>query len=104
MTTEARWQPTDCAGLEIYRDDLGTVALGRTAFGVLLVLAYGLGMAATLTLARLLLLHVKHRIKEAGDHSRLRRLARTATRIGPVATSTLVVVVGLGLAARALTP
>ncbi|MEV5970183.1 sulfite exporter TauE/SafE family protein [Streptomyces sp. NPDC051921] len=83
---------------------LGAVALGRTAFGILLVLAYGLGMAATLTLAGLLLLHVKHRIKEAGDHPRLRRLVDTASRIGPVATSTLVVVVGLGLAARALAP
>ncbi|MFJ8134229.1 nickel/cobalt transporter [Streptomyces hydrogenans] len=83
---------------------LGAVALGRTTFGVLLVLAYGLGMAATLTLAGMLLLHVKHRIKEAGDHPRLRRLASTASHIGPVATSTLVVVVGLGLAVRALAP
>ncbi|MGW3398744.1 HoxN/HupN/NixA family nickel/cobalt transporter [Streptomyces hydrogenans] len=83
---------------------LGAVALGRTAFGVLLVLAYGLGMAATLTLAGLLLLHVKHRIKKVGDHPRLRRLVGTASRVGPVATSALVVVVGLGLAARALAP
>ncbi|MFB7429090.1 nickel/cobalt transporter [Streptomyces hydrogenans] len=81
---------------------LGSVALGRTAFGVLLVFAYGLGMAATLALAGMLLLRVKRRIKEAGDHPRLRRLVGAASRIGPVATSALVVVVGLGLAARAL--
>ncbi|WP_282697877.1 sulfite exporter TauE/SafE family protein [Streptomyces sp. CC208A] len=83
---------------------LGAVALGRTAFGVLLVLAYGLGMAATLTLAGLLLLHVKHRIKQAGDQPRLRRLVGAAACIGPVGTSALVVVVGLGLTVRALTP
>ncbi|MFB7101477.1 nickel/cobalt transporter [Streptomyces hydrogenans] len=83
---------------------LGAVALGRTAFGILLVLAYGLGMAATLALAGMLLLHVKHRIKKAGDRPRLRWLVGTASRIGPVATSALVVVVGLGLAARALAP
>lgn len=83
---------------------LGAVALGRTAFGILLVLAYGLGMAATLALAGMLLLHVKHRIKKAGDRPRLRWLVGTASRIGPVATSALVVVVGLGLAVRALAP
>ncbi|MFB7025698.1 MULTISPECIES: nickel/cobalt transporter [unclassified Streptomyces] len=83
---------------------LGAVALGRTAFGVLLVLAYGLGMAGTLALAGMLLLHVKDRIKEAGYHPRLSRLVGTASRIGPVATSALVVVVGVGLAARALAP
>ncbi|WP_236242373.1 nickel transporter [Streptomyces sp. CC228A] len=83
---------------------LGAVALGRTTFGVLLVIAYGLGMAATLTLAGLLLLHVKGRIKAAGDQPRLRRLVGTATRIGPVATSALVVLVGLGLTVRALAP
>ncbi|MFH8259285.1 HoxN/HupN/NixA family nickel/cobalt transporter [Streptomyces roseolus] len=83
---------------------LGAVALGRTAFGVFLVLAYGLGMAATLTLAGLLLLHVKHRIKRAGDQPRLRRLVGTAARIGPMGTSALVVVVGLGLTVRAIAP
>ncbi|MFG3037203.1 nickel/cobalt transporter [Streptomyces sp. NPDC048330] len=82
---------------------LGAVALGRTAFGVLLVLAYGLGMAATLTLAGLLLLHVKDRIRTLGDsHPRARRLVDTAARVGPTATSCLVVLVGIGLTARAL--
>jgi ABC-type nickel/cobalt efflux system permease component RcnA len=44
---------------------LGAVALGCTAFGILLVLAYGLGMAATLTLAGLLLVRLRDRV-EAG--------------------------------------
>ncbi|MFF0427734.1 hypothetical protein ACFYUJ_25380 [Streptomyces sp. NPDC004520] len=61
-------------------------------------------MAGTLALAGMLLLHVKDRIKEAGYHPRLSRLVGTASRIGPVATSALVVVVGVGLAARALAP
>jgi ABC-type nickel/cobalt efflux system permease component RcnA len=35
---------------------LGATALGRAWFGVLLVIAYGVGMAVTLTVAGLLLL------------------------------------------------
>ncbi|MGW1235055.1 nickel/cobalt transporter [Streptomyces californicus] len=84
---------------------LGAVALGRTAFGVLLVIGYGLGMAATLTLAGLLLVRLRERI-ESHDRARtlrhnplLRRLART----GPIITSLLVVAVGLGLTLRAAT-
>ncbi|MEV0889064.1 sulfite exporter TauE/SafE family protein [Streptomyces microflavus] len=84
---------------------LGAVALGRTAFGVLLVIAYGLGMAATLTLAGLILVRLRERI-ESHDRARalgrnplLRKLART----GPVLTSLLVVAVGIGLTLRAAT-
>ncbi|MGW8888933.1 nickel/cobalt transporter [Streptomyces sp. NPDC055749] len=82
---------------------LGAVALGRTAFGVLLVIAYGLGMAGTLTLAGLILVRLRDRIEagaRAGAITRwgpLRRLAR----LGPVATSSLVLVVGVGLTVRA---
>ncbi|MFE3626699.1 HoxN/HupN/NixA family nickel/cobalt transporter [Streptomyces goshikiensis] len=81
---------------------LGAVALGRTAFGVLLVIGYGLGMAATLTLAGLLLVrlrdHITARTAERAS-ARLRKLRR----IGPAATSALVLLVGLGLTARAVT-
>src|SRR6185312_13755885 len=45
---------------------LAAIGLGRTGYGVLLVVAYGIGMATTLTGAGLLLLAVQ------------RRLARTA--------------------------
>ncbi|MDG4821389.1 sulfite exporter TauE/SafE family protein [Asanoa sp. WMMD1127] len=75
---------------------LGAIALGRTAFGILLVFAYGLGMAATLTAAGLLLIRVRDRF--AG---RLRLLERWR-RAWPPATAALIVVVGLGLAGRAL--
>jgi len=84
---------------------LGAVALGRTAFGVLLVIGYGLGMAATLTLAGLLLVRLRERIQSHDrtrtlrHHPLLRKLART----GPVITSLLVVAVGLGLTLRAAT-
>ncbi|MER6195424.1 nickel/cobalt transporter [Streptomyces cyaneofuscatus] len=84
---------------------LGAVALGRTAFGVLLVIGYGLGMAATLTLAGLLLVRLRERIenhdraRNLRHHPLLRKLART----GPVITSLLVVAVGLGLTLRAAT-
>ncbi|MFD8118500.1 nickel/cobalt transporter [Streptomyces microflavus] len=84
---------------------LGAVALGRTAFGVLLVIGYGLGMATTLTLAGLLLVRLRERIenhdraRNLRHHPLLRKLART----GPVITSLLVVAVGLGLTLRAAT-
>ncbi|QKW10469.1 sulfite exporter TauE/SafE family protein [Streptomyces sp. NA04227] len=82
---------------------LGAIALGRTAFGVLLVLSYGLGMAATLTLAGLLLVRLRDRVE-----ARLRGTADTRTallrflaRYGPVGTSLLVLLVGLGITVRA---
>jgi nickel/cobalt transporter (NicO) family protein len=78
---------------------LGAVALGRTWFGVLLVLTYGVGMAATLTAAGLLLVRLSSRWS-----------GRIAARVGsgrlvaaaPAMTASLVLVVGLGLAARSL--
>jgi len=75
---------------------LAAIALGRTTFGVGLVLAYGLGMAATLTAAGLLLIRVRDRF--AG---RLRLAARWRAA-APSVTAGLIVVVGLGLAGRAL--
>ncbi|WP_349362033.1 nickel transporter [Streptomyces sp. H27-C3] len=83
---------------------LGAVALGRTAFGVLLVLGYGLGMAGTLTLAGLLLVRLRDRIDRstrASAATRWKRLRKLA-RWGPVATSTLVLLVGVGLVLRAM--
>ncbi|WP_455357465.1 hypothetical protein [Streptomyces sp. SYSU K217416] len=59
-------------------------------------------MAATLTLAGLLLVRVRDRIAahtrtHATHLTRMKRLAR----IGPTATAALVLLVGLGLTARA---
>ncbi|MFJ1596483.1 nickel/cobalt transporter [Streptomyces sp. NPDC088261] len=82
---------------------LGAVALGRTAFGVMLVLCYGLGMAGTLTLAGLLLVRLRERVERstrAAAATRWKGLRKLA-RWGPVATSALVLVVGVGLTVRA---
>jgi nickel/cobalt transporter (NicO) family protein len=75
---------------------LGAIALGRTPFGVLLVLAYGLGMAATLTAAGLLLVGMQRRLT-----TRLTGLAARLSTLVPGATGSLVLLVGLGLLGRA---
>jgi nickel/cobalt transporter (NicO) family protein len=78
---------------------LGAIALGRTGFGILLVFGYGLGMAATLTAAGLLLIRVRDTLTSRFTG------ARWVTRfsaVAPSATALLVLLVGLGLAGRAL--
>ena len=75
---------------------LGAVGLGRTAFGVLLVAAYGVGMAATLTAAGLVLVRVRDRWT-----SRPCRTVARLTALAPTGTAALVLCVGLGLAGRA---
>jgi ABC-type nickel/cobalt efflux system permease component RcnA len=73
---------------------LGAVALGRTWFGVLLVLGYGLGMAATLTAVGLVLVRLRDRL------AAVERLRDRLTAL-PVITAALVLTVGVGLAVRA---
>ncbi|MEV4508217.1 hypothetical protein AB0K00_04585 [Dactylosporangium sp. NPDC049525] len=75
---------------------LGAVALGRTWFGVLLVLAYGFGMAGTLTAAGLLLIKIRDRWP-----ARL-RISGRLTRLAPTGTAALVLLVGSALAVRSL--
>lgn len=82
---------------------LGAIGLGRTWFGVLLVLAYGLGMAATLTGVGLLLAVARRRVARSGA-ARARFLVRLVARMPGatrLATASLVFLVGLGLATRA---
>ncbi|MFF3215882.1 nickel/cobalt transporter [Streptomyces sp. NPDC002886] len=81
---------------------LGAVALGRTAFGILLVIGYGLGIAATLTLAGLLLVRLGDRIATSTAGTFSTRL-KALRHIGPATTSALVLIVGIGLTARAVT-
>jgi ABC-type nickel/cobalt efflux system permease component RcnA len=77
---------------------LSAIALGRTVFGVVLVLSYGAGMAAALVAAGLLLVRVGHRL------SRMRAIpGSAAVAYLPLVTAATVTVVGLGLAAHALT-
>jgi len=75
---------------------LGAIGLGRTAFGVLLVVAYGAGMAAMLTAAGLVLVRVRDRWA-----SRPRRTLARLAALAPTGTAALVLCVGLGLAGRA---
>ncbi|BCJ75327.1 hypothetical protein CS0771_48710 [Catellatospora sp. IY07-71] len=69
---------------------LGAAALGRLWFGIILIIVYGLGMAAMLTAAGLLLLRARDRWAWLG------RLTVPAE-----ATASVIIVVGFGLAARA---
>jgi ABC-type nickel/cobalt efflux system permease component RcnA len=81
---------------------LAAIALGRTAFGIVLILGYGLGMAMALTAAGLLLLRLRGRIGRIAGSARLRGMTWLVNGL-PVLTACLVLVVGLGLALQALT-
>jgi nickel/cobalt transporter (NicO) family protein len=72
---------------------LGAVALGRTAFGLVLVAAFSIGLAAALTVVGLLVL-------KARDAARSRLGARAGAWL-PFGSAALIVVVGLVLTGRA---
>jgi ABC-type nickel/cobalt efflux system permease component RcnA len=80
---------------------LAAIALGRTAFGVALVLGYGVGMAATLTAAGLVLVRLGERTRHGFGHGAA--IARLSAYT-PLATALFVLVVGTALAVRSLTP
>jgi ABC-type nickel/cobalt efflux system permease component RcnA len=81
---------------------LSAIALGRTWFGALLVIGYGLGMAATLTAAGVLLVRVRDRYQQRvrATTSRLGAVARRWGVLAPYVTGALVTIVGIGLALR----
>ncbi len=76
---------------------LGAVALGRTWYGVLLVLGYGIGMAAALVGVGVLLARGRRLLER---HARRPQLRRAMSRL-PLVTAALIVVVGLGLTVQA---
>jgi ABC-type nickel/cobalt efflux system permease component RcnA len=78
---------------------LGATAIGRAWFGALLVLAYGVGMAATLVAAGVLLARARRRFDLRARSERAMRLAAVI----PIATAVVVTVSGLVLVARAAT-
>jgi ABC-type nickel/cobalt efflux system permease component RcnA len=80
---------------------LAAVGLGRAAFGVVLVVVYGLGMAATLTGAGLLLVGVRLRLASRRWPAALTRWAGRSSTALPTVTAAMIVMVGLGLALRA---
>jgi ABC-type nickel/cobalt efflux system permease component RcnA len=75
---------------------LGGIALDRTWFGIVLVAAYGIGMAGVLVGAGWLLLRARKRFSRPSGEARLGRIFAVL----PVATALLVVVAGLVIAAR----
>jgi nickel/cobalt exporter len=81
---------------------LGAIGLGRTWFGIALVLCYGLGMAATLTAAGLLLVGLRDRLERVRVSDSLRRRTAWVMAAAPVLTAALVLVVGVGIAVRGL--
>lgn len=84
---------------------LSAIALGRTAFGVLLIVGYGLGMAATLTAAGLLLVRVRDRYERRAAGRAARGIGAAAARwqkVMPFATAGLVLFVGVGLVLRSV--
>jgi nickel/cobalt exporter len=80
---------------------LAASALGRTAFGILLVLGYGLGMAIALSVAGVLLVKLRGRLDRIAASSRIRTTERVLALL-PVLTALLVLTVGSLLTLRAL--
>ena len=89
---------------------LGAIGLGRAGLGVALVLAYGIGMAATLTAVGLLLVVAQNRLarlittggRAGRAGARLALLGRRIAANTPTATAALIVLVGVGISVRAV--
>jgi ABC-type nickel/cobalt efflux system permease component RcnA len=75
---------------------LGAIALGRSWFGLVLVVAYGAGMAAMLGTAGLLLVRARDILDRWSGRPRATALVGAL----PVVTASLIVMVGLALAVR----
>ncbi len=80
---------------------LAATALGRTWFGIGLVLGYGLGMAIALSLAGLLLVKLRGSLDRFAATRAVARMDRVVVLL-PILTALLVLAVGTGLALRAL--
>jgi nickel/cobalt exporter len=85
---------------------VGAAALGQAWFGVALVLAYGAGLALSLTLVGVLLAGsgrwLAQRMQPAGPNGAAGWRRRVATRTLPVGAAALVMAMGVGLALRGL--
>ncbi|MER6142634.1 sulfite exporter TauE/SafE family protein [Streptomyces sparsogenes] len=84
---------------------VGAAALGQAWFGFLLVLAYGAGLALTLTLAGVAVVRLGHRATRrlaarAQDGGPGRRVLRLLHRASPVGTAAVVLALGCGLVLR----
>jgi ABC-type nickel/cobalt efflux system permease component RcnA len=77
---------------------LGTIATGRTAFGIVLVVAFGLGMAAVLGGVGLAMVYARDRLERLSPSSSIGRLATAA----PLIASIAVLALGLWLTGQAV--
>lgn len=80
---------------------LGSIAIGRAWFGFVLIVAYGLGLAAVLVGAGLLIERLRHRVAPLLGRRSHPRLTGLAVNL-PIVTASLVMVGGAYLVARAL--
>ena len=78
---------------------LGAAALGRTWYGVLLILAYGIGLAATLTGLGFALARWGDRLHRVASG----RWSRLLTHRMPAATASIILAVGLAMIALSTT-
>ena len=74
---------------------LGAIALGRIAFGLLLIVAFSAGLAAVLTAIGLVLVHARHLFERLPLDGRLARFA-------PVASALVISAAGLAIVLQAL--
>jgi ABC-type nickel/cobalt efflux system permease component RcnA len=81
---------------------LGSIAIGRAWFGLLLIVAYGAGLASVLVGAGLLIERIRHRIQPILARRSHPRLAALAVNL-PIVTAVLVVLGGAYLVVRAVT-
>jgi nickel/cobalt transporter (NicO) family protein len=81
---------------------VGAAALGRAWFGLLLVLAYGVGLALTLALAGFAAVRLGDRAARLlADRSRRKgRVFSAAQRVMPLGTACIVLALGCGLALK----
>jgi nickel/cobalt transporter (NicO) family protein len=77
---------------------LGAIALHRVAFGLVLVVAFSLGLAGTLTAIGLAVVHARSRLERLPVGPRAARLAAAI----PAASAAVILVLGVLLTARAL--
>ena len=77
---------------------LATIAAGRPAWGVILVAAFGLGMAAVMTGVGLAFVHARGLLERAPSQIRLARVSRLV----PAGAAVLVLAVGVVLTTQAL--
>jgi ABC-type nickel/cobalt efflux system permease component RcnA len=73
---------------------LGAIALGRIGFGLVLVLAFSLGLAGTLTAIGFLLVYAGRLLERAPIRGRV-------TRLLPAASALFIALAGVGITAQA---